>query len=128
MDRLGEVVRHRERQDRRDGGGPNRIPGRLRNQSSHTPVFKVVDEGKVYLDTPLSKCQQGYLVNDGRVNLITASLVFHTPSGLPQLATRRQATDDPLTPDERFTFSGEGFVNLRRVVEKVTERPFLTRS
>jgi CubicO group peptidase (beta-lactamase class C family) len=86
-------------------------------------VLKLVDEGKLDLDVPLNK----YLGNnydvgdDARLNLITARRVLSHTSGFPNW---RPDEDGKLpinfTPGEKFSYSGEGFVYLSVVVEKIT--------
>lgn len=90
-------------------------------------VLKLVDEGKIDLDTPLNK----YLGNnydvgdDERLNLITARRVLSHTSGFPNWR-QRGAAKLPInfTPGEKFSYSGEGFVYLSKVVEKLTGKKF----
>jgi CubicO group peptidase (beta-lactamase class C family) len=88
-------------------------------------VLKLVDEGKMNLDTPLSKYLPGpYDVkDDDRVNKITARFVLSHRTGF-----RNWRNNGPLsiyfTPGERFSYSGEGYVYLSKVVEKLTGEPF----
>jgi CubicO group peptidase (beta-lactamase class C family) len=89
-------------------------------------VLKLVDEGKLDLDTPLNK----YLGNnydvgdDPRLNLITARRVLSHTGGFPNW---RAEEGKPLpinfTPGEKFSYSGEGFVYLQTVVQKITGMP-----
>ena len=94
------------------------------------PVFayammKLVDEGKMDLDTPLTKYLPGtYEVkDDDRINQITARFVLSHRTGF-----RNWRNDQPLKiyfqPGDRFSYSGEGFVYLSKVVEKITGEPF----
>ncbi len=87
-------------------------------------VLKLVDEGKISLDTPLNK----YLGNnyditgDERINLITARHVLTHTSGFPNW---RNEDNSPkllihFQPGEKFSYSGEGIVYLSKVVEKIT--------
>ncbi len=90
-------------------------------------VLKLVDEGKLDLDVPLNK----YLGNnyevgdDARIDLITARRVLSHTTGFPNW---RQDETKPLpinfTPGEKFSYSGEGFVYLSKVVEKITGMQF----
>jgi CubicO group peptidase (beta-lactamase class C family) len=88
-------------------------------------VLKLVDQGKIDLDTPLSKYLPGpYDVkDDDRVNQITARFVLSHRTGF-----RNWRNDQPLKiylrPGERFSYSGEGFVYLSKVVEHITGEPF----
>ncbi len=98
-------------------------------------VMKLVDEGKLELDAPLTQyLAQGYrhqhdpmkkqpydLVTDPRLQMITARMVLNHTSGLPNWAS------GPLkfnaTPGEKWMYSGEGFILLQRAVENVTGMP-----
>jgi CubicO group peptidase (beta-lactamase class C family) len=87
-------------------------------------VLKLVDEGKLALDSPLN----GYLgnnydvVNDDRINLITARRVLSHTSGFPNWRDndRTKTLLIHFKPGERFSYSGEGMVYLSKVVEKIT--------
>lgn len=87
-------------------------------------VLKLVDEGKLNLDTPLNKyLGNNYDVeNDDRINLITARRVLSHTSGFPNWRDN-DGTKMLLIhfkPGERFSYSGEGMVYLSKVVEKIT--------
>jgi CubicO group peptidase (beta-lactamase class C family) len=91
-------------------------------------VMKLVDEGKLNLDTPLNKyLGNNYdVVNDKRINLITARHVLSHTSGFPNWRDN-DGTKTLLihfTPGEKFSYSGEGIVYLSKVVEKITGLPF----
>jgi CubicO group peptidase (beta-lactamase class C family) len=90
-------------------------------------IFKLVDAGKIDLDTPLNK----YLGNnydvgdDERLNLITARRVLSHTSGFPNWRNRGSKTlPINFTPGEKFSYSGEGFVYLSKVAEKITGTEF----
>jgi CubicO group peptidase (beta-lactamase class C family) len=90
-------------------------------------VLKLVDEGKLDLDIPLNK----YLGNnydvgdDSRLDLITARRVLSHTSGFPNWRPDGSKTlPINFTPGEKFSYSGEGFVYLSRVVEKITNMKF----
>lgn len=87
-------------------------------------VLKLVDEGKLDLDTPLNKyLGNNYdVVDDPRINLITARRVLSHTSGFPNWRDN-DGTKTLLihfTPGEKWSYSGEGMVYLSRVVEKIT--------
>src|SRR6202044_2792160 len=91
-------------------------------------VLKLVDEGKLALDSPLN----GYLgnnydvVNDDRIDQITARRVLSHTSGFPNWRDN-DGTKTLLihfTPGEKFSYSGEGMVYLSKVVEKITGMRF----
>lgn len=89
-------------------------------------VLKLVDEGKIDLDVPLNK----YLGNnydvgdDARLNSITARRVLSHTGGFPNWRSNGSKTlPINFTPGEKFSYSGEGFVYLSKVVEKITAMP-----
>lgn len=89
-------------------------------------VLKLVDAGKLDLDAPLSKyLPKPYIEGDPRINQITARFVLSHRTGF-----RNWRNDDGLriyfTPGERFSYSGEGFVYLQKVVQQITGMPVNT--
>ena len=89
-------------------------------------VLKLVDEGKLDLDTPLTKYLPGnYDVgDDARLNQITARHVLSHRPGFPNWRRPNNPLTIHFTPGERFSYSGEGFVYLSKVVEKITGEQF----
>lgn len=86
-------------------------------------VLKLVDQGKLDLDTPLNK----YLGNnydvgdDSRLDLITARHVLSHTTGFPNWReSGEKILPIKFTPGEKFGYSGEGFVYLAKVVEGIT--------
>jgi CubicO group peptidase (beta-lactamase class C family) len=88
-------------------------------------VLKLVDLGKLDLDTPLNKYLPGnYDVGDDpRINQITARQVLSHTTGFPNWRNEKQLKIF-FTPGERFSYSGEGFVYLSKVVEQITGKSF----
>jgi CubicO group peptidase (beta-lactamase class C family) len=89
-------------------------------------VLKLVDAGKMDLDTPLNMYLPGnYDVgDDARLGQITARHVLsHTP-GFPNWRRPGGPLTIHFTPGERFSYSGEGFVYLSKVVEHITGEKF----
>jgi len=86
-------------------------------------VLKLVDQGKLDLDAPLSKyLPKPYIDGDPRLDKITARIVLSHRTGF------RNWRDNAglqiyFTPGERFSYSGEGFVYLQKVVEQITAKP-----
>jgi CubicO group peptidase (beta-lactamase class C family) len=83
-------------------------------------VLQLVDQGILELDRPLIEYfTYEDLSSDERNDLITTRMILTHTSGLPNW--RR---GEPLTfiaePDERFSYSGEGFMYLQQVVEHLT--------
>lgn len=90
-------------------------------------VLKLVDEGKLDLDVPLNKyLGSNYDVGDDpRLNMITARRVLSHTSGFPNWRPDGSKTlPINFTPGEKFSYSGEGFVYLSKVVEKITSMSF----
>jgi len=88
-------------------------------------VMKLVEQGRLDLDKPLSQYVREPFINDPRVDKITARVVLSHRTGFPNW--RR---DKPLQilfePGTRFSYSGEGYVYLQRAVEAITNEPFDT--
>jgi CubicO group peptidase (beta-lactamase class C family) len=93
-------------------------------------VLKLVEAGKLDLDAPLNKYLPGnYDVADGdaaRFGQITARRILSHTSGFPNWRAPRNSKTLPIyfTPGERFSYSGEGFVYLSKVVEQITKMKF----
>ncbi|HEY0380327.1 MAG TPA: serine hydrolase [Pyrinomonadaceae bacterium] len=86
-------------------------------------VLKLADAGKLDLDTPLVKYLPGaYVESDERLNQITARIVLSHRTGFPNWRRGDKLTIN-FTPGERFSYSGEGFVYLQKVVERLTGGP-----
>jgi CubicO group peptidase (beta-lactamase class C family) len=83
-------------------------------------VLKLVEKGKLDLDTPLVKyLPKPYVENDERAGLITARMVLTHTTGFPNWSFN-QPLKTRFNPGERFSYSGEGFVYLQKVVEHLT--------
>ena len=89
-------------------------------------VLKLVDQGNLDLDTPLSKYVPEYVKNDYRINAITARLVLTHRTGFPNWRPDGQPLVIHFKPGDRFSYSGEGFVYLQRAIEKITGLPLDT--
>ena len=91
-------------------------------------VLKLVAQNKLDLDTPLSTyLEEPFYSDDAFGKMITARMILSHTSGLPNWRKGEEERDGPLpiyfTPGERFSYSGEGFFYLQRVVEKITGKP-----
>ncbi|MBV9960479.1 MAG: serine hydrolase [Acidobacteria bacterium] len=90
-------------------------------------VMKLVESGRLDLDTPLNKYLPGtYDVgDDARLEQITARRVLSHTTGFPNWRPRGETgLRIYFTPGERFSYSGEGFVYLAKVVEHITGEEF----
>ena len=86
-------------------------------------VLKLVDSGKLDLDTALVKYLPGrYDVGDDpRFDQITARHVLSHTTGFPNWRPRGAETLKMyFVPGHHFSYSGEGFVYLSKVVEHIT--------
>lgn len=86
-------------------------------------VMKMVERGEIDLDVPLSKYLPAYIENDERLNLITARRVLSHTTGFPNWRPMGKLLEIMFTPGARFSYSGEGFVYLQKVVERLTGQP-----
>lgn len=91
-------------------------------------VMKLVEEGVLDLDKPLveytgdSYIEKEFLleaITDGRIRDITARHILCHTSGFPNWRNGRPITIS-FAPGEAFSYSGEGYVLLQAVVEKLT--------
>jgi CubicO group peptidase (beta-lactamase class C family) len=86
-------------------------------------VLKLADAGGIDLDAPLNKYLPGaYVEGDERLSKITARIVLSHRTGFPNWR-RGDKLNINFTPGERFSYSGEGFVYLQKVVEHLTGGP-----
>ncbi len=87
-------------------------------------VLKLVDQGKLDLDAPLSKyLSKPYIEGDARLDKITARIVLSHRTGFPNWRPDGRPLTIHFTPGERFSYSGEGIVYLQKVVEQITGKP-----
>ena len=89
-------------------------------------VLQLVEEKSLDLDKPLFE----YLpypdaAADARYQKITARMVLSHQSGFPNWRKDRKRPQLAMaySPGERFGYSGEGYVYLQKVVEKITGKP-----
>lgn len=86
-------------------------------------VLKLVEQGKLGLDVPLTTyLPKPYIAGDERLAKITARIVLSHRTGFPNW---RDGDSLPIyfTPGERYSYSGEGYIYLQRVVEQITGKP-----
>lgn len=84
-------------------------------------ILKLVDNGKLDLDKPLAQylCYAD-ITNDERINSITARMVLTHTSGFPNWRPKNEVLKIHFQPGERFSYSGEGFLYLQKVVEHIS--------
>lgn len=87
-------------------------------------VLKLVDQGKLTLDMPLSKyLPKAYIEGDARLDQITARFVLSHRTGFRNWRGDGNPLAIYFRPGERFSYSGEGYVYLQKVVEQITGKP-----
>jgi CubicO group peptidase (beta-lactamase class C family) len=94
-------------------------------------VLKLVDADKLDLDAPLNQYLPGnYEIDaDPRLDHITARRVLSHTSGLPNW--RSGTLRIHFAPGARFSYSGEGYVYLSKVIQHIAREPindFMTRT
>lgn len=86
-------------------------------------VLQLVEQGVIDLDKPMYEyLPYPDVASDDRYRKITARMVLSHRTGFPNWRKNRQSPELAMsfTPNERFGYSGEGFVYLQKVVEKIT--------
>jgi CubicO group peptidase (beta-lactamase class C family) len=87
-------------------------------------VLKLVEQGKLGLDVPLTTyLPKPYIDGDERLSKITARIVLSHRTGFPNWRGDDGSLPIYFTPGERFSYSGEGYIYLQRVVEQITGKP-----
>jgi CubicO group peptidase (beta-lactamase class C family) len=87
-------------------------------------VLKLVEQGKLGLDVPLTTyLPKPYIAGDERLAKITARIVLSHRTGFPNWRGDDGSLPIYFTPGERFSYSGEGYIYLQRVVEQITGKP-----
>ncbi len=85
-------------------------------------VLKFADAGKFDLDKPLYEYfPYEDLQHDERYKKITARMILSHTSGLPNWRDGQLQLN--FDPGARYSYSGEGFVFLQKVIEKITAKP-----
>ncbi|NIV95701.1 serine hydrolase, partial [candidate division KSB1 bacterium] len=82
-------------------------------------VLKMVERGDLLLDTPLSHYLPDY-VDDERIDQITARIVLSHTTGFPNWRPRDGDLEIHFMPGSKFSYSGEGYVYLQKVIEHIT--------
>jgi CubicO group peptidase (beta-lactamase class C family) len=86
-------------------------------------VLPLVDQGKLDLDAPLSTYLPRPYVQDPRASKITARMVLSHRTGFPNWRESDGLLPIYFPPGKRFSYSGEGYIYLQRVVEQITGKP-----
>ncbi len=84
-------------------------------------VLKLVDSGTFDLDRPLAEYLPNEdLAGDSRYLTITARMVLDHSTGFPNWRPPNGPLTIDFLPGSRFSYSGEGYMYLQRVIEHVT--------
>jgi len=91
-------------------------------------VLKLVEQGRLDLDRPLAEyLREPHIPKQDQRQHITARMVLSHTTGLPNWRKGEDELDGPLpvlfSPGSRFSYSGEGFYLLQRIVEHITGEP-----
>lgn len=84
-------------------------------------ILKLAENGQLNLDKPLAEyLPYSDIKNDARVNFITARMVLTHTSGFPNWRPKNESLKIHFQPGDRFSYSGEGFLYLQKVIEHVS--------
>ncbi len=83
-------------------------------------VLKAVEKGVLDLDTPLTKYKSDRILDDPRLDLITARHVLSHTTGLPNWRSSKEPLAIQFTPGDRWRYSGEGYWYLQSVLTHLT--------
>jgi CubicO group peptidase (beta-lactamase class C family) len=87
-------------------------------------VLRLVDAGLLDLDRPLYDYLPIADANSARMKRVTPRQVLSHTTGLPNWRQQPGPLEPASEPGKNFSYSGEAYVYLQRVVEAVTGKPF----
>lgn len=83
-------------------------------------VLKASERGVLDLDAPLTKYASDRILDDPRLDLVTARRVLSHTSGLPNWRSEKEPMAIQFTPGDRWRYSGEGYWYLQSVLTHLT--------
>jgi CubicO group peptidase (beta-lactamase class C family) len=87
-------------------------------------ALQLCENGLLDLDAPLDQyLSEPYMPDEPNVRQITVRHVLSHTTGFPNWRKKEAPLRMSLTPGERFSYSGEGYIYLQKVMEKVTGKP-----
>jgi len=96
-------------------------------------VLRLVEMGKLELDAPLiqyvprSWIEKEYReISDDRFDKITPRMVLTHSTGIPDSQRPKKPLEILTTPGSRFSYSGDAFHLLQKIVEYIEEKPINT--
>jgi CubicO group peptidase (beta-lactamase class C family) len=87
-------------------------------------VLRLVDAGKIDLERPLYDYLPSSEADNPRMRRVTAGHALSHTSGLPNWREKPGPLLPTTEPGTTFSYSGEAYFYLQRVVENVTDTPF----
>lgn len=87
-------------------------------------VLKLVDAGIIDLDHPLYDYLPIQEARSRRMRRVTARHVLSHTTGLANWRQQPSALEPASEPGAEFSYSGEGYFYLQRVVEAISKKPF----
>lgn len=84
-------------------------------------VLKLCEQGQLNLNTPLTEYTAKPYIKDPRIKQITARMVLSHTTGFPNWSGNRPVWIQR-TPGTKFSYSGEGYIYLQKVVEEITNQ------
>jgi len=87
-------------------------------------VLRLADAGLFDLDRPLYDYLPIFDANNSRMRRVTARHVLSHTTGLPNWRKQPGPLEPATDPGKEFSYSGEGFFYLQRVIEVVVDKPF----
>ena len=85
-------------------------------------VFKLAENQLINLDKPLTQYLPFNTVSDPRIKEVTARHVLSHTAGLPNWINKTENAKLKFDPGSKFSYSGEGYLYLQRVLEHLTQK------